>query len=199
MKIVNITNKADWDGAVLMQDGSFLQSWAWGEFQYQYGRPLERSALQDGQQILATLQLLKYALPAGRNYYFSPYAPEFENEDYYNLFLEKIREKARHEKVIFWRLEPQIIKKLQGPAPAVFPGILKTKDTHPSQTLILKLDKTADELLKEMKSKTRYNIRLAAKKGVRVKISADIKDIDKIYNLIQSTSSRQEIKAHPRD
>ncbi|MEE4197381.1 MAG: peptidoglycan bridge formation glycyltransferase FemA/FemB family protein [Bacteroidales bacterium] len=47
-------------------------------------------------------------------------------------------------------------------------------DILPSHTLFLNLKKDKDELLQSMKSKTRYNIRLSHRKGVRVKdVSAD--------------------------
>jgi lipid II:glycine glycyltransferase (peptidoglycan interpeptide bridge formation enzyme) len=56
-------------------------------------------------------------------------------------------------------------------------------------TVMLDLSPTEDELLARMKQKTRYNIRLAAKKGVRIRTGKDA-DIDLLYRMYAETSVR---------
>ncbi|MDC7227253.1 MAG: peptidoglycan bridge formation glycyltransferase FemA/FemB family protein [Spirochaetales bacterium] len=71
-------------------------------------------------------------------------------------------------------------------------------DIQPPSTVILDLNKTEDELLAGMKSKTRYNIRLAAKKGVEVR-TAGIEDLPEWYELYRVTAERDKIALHGYD
>lgn len=75
---------------------------------------------------------------------------------------------------------------------------------HPSveiqvpATVILDLRKTWDELLAGMKKKTRYNIRLAEKKSVRIR-SGNISDLETWYKMYQETAERDGIVIHSQD
>lgn len=85
-------------------------------------------------------------------------------------------------------------------------------DIQPPDTVLLDLInisdsekkiRTEDELLSSMKSKWRYNIRLAEKKGVKVrKINAESpdfeKDLDSFYEIYKTTASRDGIGLHPK-
>jgi lipid II:glycine glycyltransferase (peptidoglycan interpeptide bridge formation enzyme) len=64
---------------------------------------------------------------------------------------------------------------------------------------MLDIGKEEDELLAEMKSKTRYNIKLAEKKGVRVIISREKKYLDRFFELVEITARRQGIVSHPKN
>lgn len=57
----------------------------------------------------------------------------------------------------------------------------------PVVTRALDISKTEEEILAQMKPKTRYNIRLAQKKGVTVSRTSDA---DTLYNLLQKTAGR---------
>lgn len=178
--IVEVNNQEEWDKWIQKNNGSFLQSWLWGQFQKAYGRKIFYLALKEDNQIIAGTLLIKYHLPLGRFYFFSPAGPVV----YHDELLKAIKEKAKAEKVIFWRLERGEIKQTK-----------KVKDVHPIATLILNLQgKSEEDLLKDMKPKTRYNIKLAQKKGVVVKTS---EDIEKFYELAQKTAHRQQINIHP--
>lgn len=184
MLIKSVDNRKEWNDFVINNNGSFLQSFEWGQFQHVYGRDVQYLAVSDNNKIIAGTLLIKHDLPAGRSYFFSPYGPIIFHE----LILENIREKAQKNKAIFWRYENNNI-----------PGGLSIKTVHPKNTWLLNLtDKKEEQILAAMKPKTRYNIRLAQKKGVKIRISADIKDIDIFYNLIGQTSQRQKINIFPK-
>ncbi len=68
-------------------------------------------------------------------------------------------------------------------------------DIQPPNTVILDLSNSADELLSEMKSKTRYNIRLAARKGVVVE-SEGLPALAEWYGLYRQTAQRDAISIH---
>jgi len=65
---------------------------------------------------------------------------------------------------------------------------------QPIQNMILRLkDKTEEEIFKGYSEKTRYNIRVAEKKGVVVRYSRDEEDLKKFYDLSEITAKRDQI------
>jgi len=56
-------------------------------------------------------------------------------------------------------------------------------------TVILDISGDADGILARMKQKTRYNIRLAEKKGISIRI-AEIKDLDLLFKMYAETADR---------
>lgn len=71
-------------------------------------------------------------------------------------------------------------------------------DNLPSHTIFLDLRKNEEELLKHMKPKTRYNIRLSRRKGVKVR-RAGIEDLPVWYDLYRETSKRNGIVLNNMD
>jgi len=68
----------------------------------------------------------------------------------------------------------------------------------PSNTLFLDLKLGADELLAQMKSKTRYNIKLSQRKGVEVR-TIGMDQLDLWYNIYSQTAQRNNIYLHSID
>lgn len=74
---------------------------------------------------------------------------------------------------------------------------LKKSNTNilPTDTVFIDLKKDEKRLLQEMKSKTRYNIRLSFRKGVRVR-KKNYGDLDVWYQLYTQTCKRNHINLH---
>ena len=68
-------------------------------------------------------------------------------------------------------------------------------DILPSHTIFLDLKKEEEILLRQMKSKTRYNIRLALRKGIKVH-ELDTDGLSLWYNLYKQTAIRNGITLH---
>ena len=62
----------------------------------------------------------------------------------------------------------------------------------PTNTLIVNLSKDLDQILEDMRPKTRYNIKLSQKKGVTVRL-ADLNDLKIWYELYNETAIRNGI------
>jgi hypothetical protein len=62
-------------------------------------------------------------------------------------------------------------------------------DILPSNTIILNLEGSYEDILNRMKPKTRYNIGLAHRKGIDVR-TMGFKDLDQWYNLYLTTATR---------
>lgn len=69
---------------------------------------------------------------------------------------------------------------------------------QPPDTVLVDLSASSEEILGRMKSKWRYNIRLAEKKGVQVR-RASSEEIDVFYDLYKTTSQRDGIAIHHKD
>ncbi|MBU2595576.1 peptidoglycan bridge formation glycyltransferase FemA/FemB family protein [Patescibacteria group bacterium] len=183
---------------------SFLQSFAWGDFQKtekidNFRLALEETRLKGGFDAKAHLvgiaQIFKHPLPLGKSYLYIPHGPiideKIDEEEALNLWFEKIKEIAKNEKSIFLLAEPkQNLDQIQ---------ILKKSSKHiqAETTLILDLSRTKAEILGQMKSKTRYNIGLAKRKGVRIHLSKNLDDISIFIDLAKETSKRDEFRLHP--
>ena len=79
------------------------------------------------------------------------------------------------------------------------PIIKAPHDMHPRELFIIDITKSEDELLAAMKPKTRYNIRLAEKKAIKIIISSEKKCMNRFCDLVEITSARQSITPHPRN
>lgn len=186
--------KQQWNNFVLKNRGSFLQSFEWGEFQKAIGHQIWR--LQEkGLKAL----VIKHNLPYLKNYLYCGRGPVISQSEtaerkkqLFDLFLERVKEIADREKSIFFKIEPEQDTSCLTQV-SFKPSVKQIQPS--SKTVILNLDKSEDELLQAMHSKTRYNIRLALKKGVVVK---EAEDIDAFYNLLQKTAQRDKFYTHTK-
>ena len=74
-----------------------------------------------------------------------------------------------------------------------FDKFVQSRSILPRHTIYVDLTKSEDDLLNDMHEKTRYNIRLAEKKGVMIK---ENEDIEGFIKLLTRTESRQGFYSH---
>lgn len=159
-----------------MTSGAFLQSEEWGAFQRAVGRDVVRV---DG-----VGQFVMRALPFGMKYAFCPKGPTTE------VSVETLRAVAKKLDVMFLRVEPV------RPFSFFDRHLYKTSDVSPSHTLITDLTKSEPDLLSAMREKTRYNVRLAARRSVTVSIAKDA--LDDVWPLFVATAKRGRFRLHPK-
>ncbi len=200
------------------KSGAFLQSWEWGEFQEAVGRKVLRFIIDsngprrvdqniDGgmHEINSALQIIKVSLPFGKSYLYIPRGPILNNQEAEinnQKFLEVLKNLGTNENAIFIKIDPalasaQIDNKILNSKY----NILVSKNLQPKDTLILDLSKPEEEMIANMHEKTRYNIRLAEKKGVQIRWSTPETiqaDLEKFWQLAGQTSSRDKFNYHPK-
>jgi len=114
--------------------------------------------------------------------------------------LEKLYDFGKQNNLVFIKIEPYELKsKIQNQKSKINSKFIILNSSHPlfpSWTQILDLTKTEDELLKSFHPKTRYNIRLAHKKGVVVKEESDNKGFEVFSKLYFKTTKRQKYFGH---
>lgn len=69
--------------------------------------------------------------------------------------------------------------------------VAEGKPIHLQNTVLIDLNKSEEELLASMKQKTRYNLKLAQKKGLNVVISSENVEYEKFVELYLTTLKRQ--------
>jgi peptidoglycan pentaglycine glycine transferase (the first glycine) len=172
MHIQEITNKGDWHP----DTSEFLQSWDWGEFQCEVGRKILRLSVSE-----MYIQGFEHSLPFGVRYIYFPRADISDSRLEIIDFLKKRGN-------LFARVEP---------IPTIINHkSLVTKCRQPQHTLVLDLRNSEEYLLANMHSKTRYNIRLAEKKGVEIR---EMKNIDWFWELNKQTTLRDGFKSHGKE
>jgi len=158
---------------------SFLQSSSWLEFQKSLGRKVWQ---------INGINVIEHNLPFGKSYLYSP---RCEGKFLLEGFIKKIKELVRQENSIFLKVETQDavdLKKF---------GFRKSHNIQPTKTLILDITKSEQELLNQMHHKTRYNIGLAEKKGVRIKRDKNL--FEDFWKLMEETTRRDGFKPHPKE
>ena len=192
--MVEINDQKVWNEWLLsqrMQTGIFLQSWEWGEFQKTVGHKVHRYLNQDKDTIARLrnreiAQVIELPLPLGKKYWFIPRGEA----------LPGLVGEAQKHGVWFIRFEPITSDGLR------VKSYVKTRDISPPQTLIIDLGKSEEELLAQMHEKTRYNVRLAIRKGVEVRFSAkggSASGGEEFWKLRQETAKRDKFSTHPRE
>lgn len=188
MEIKKITEKEQWNAWLLKQnDPSYLQSWVWGELMQSIGQSVERLGVEENGQILAQAQVIYKPLPLGHQYAFCPKGPVLDRMVDQKKIYQTLSKYLQGRGCIFLRIEP-----------AEYPKDIPVSDTreiNPRATLVLEVVKSEDGLLAQMHPKTRYNIHLAERKGLRVSTE---KDFTIFWKLLQKTGTRDGFILHPQ-
>lgn len=195
-------DKLAWNNFVAANSSpsSFLQSWEWGEFQKSLGHKVYRLAVSD----LAQAQVIVRELRFGKMYMEVPKGPIFSssglaNTEVWQALQDKFLEIGQKEKAVLARINPPYAVPSDWFASLNFrqPEML-LHQREPEQTLLVDLQKSEDELLLNMHEKSRYNIRLAQRKGVVVRDASDSKDaFARFLEILDETSRRDHITLWP--
>ncbi len=195
------------DPLTLYPKAPFTQAQFYGQWQVSLGREVKRVVvLSEGKEV-AYFQLIKYPLLLGKSYFYIPYGPitkDFSADFFANLKKELIR-MALVANAVFVRLDftPPIkgdeSKKLLA---RIFtrssPWTYQSAYFQPRTEWFLNLDKTEDQLLKEMHKGTRYSIHLARRKGITTEIVTSNfgKYFEIFYELTTGTAKRNGFSLH---
>lgn len=158
---------------------SFLQSPEWEAFQKLLGRRTYRRC---------DMLLIEHTLPFGQHYLYAP-RPLLDTPHSLAAFLEGVREIARDQGTLFLRIDPLATSHPLALGSHAAPSI------QPRHTTFLDLTASEEELLAGMHAKTRYNIRLAERKEVRVD-QAGSGDLGRFLDILRETSARDHFRTH---
>ncbi len=185
-----------------IQGAHFQQGWEWGELGPSLGGQAVRlAACQDGEMVAAMQVFINPVRRTQQTHFMVPRGPALKQVTVQSMapLLDAARTLGLEHRSIGIRVEPNV-----SVADAQYSDMLTSLGLHPSHppsqprsSWILDLGKDEDALLAEMKQKTRYNIRLAARKGVEVH-EAGLGDLDAFYALYQQTAKRDDFFIHAK-
>lgn len=167
-----------------------VQSTEWGKFRTEYG---VKSVKVD--QVLYTIHKIPLT-----NYFYA-YAPRVIPE---KINYEEINKSLKENKCIAVNFDvPNVLANTPEAEKATQilekECVLAPRNTFAKSNIILDLKQTEEQLLQNMHTKHRYNVRLAEKKGVEVRKGNSMQDLDVFFNLHESTAERQKYYTHPKN
>lgn len=172
-----------------------LQSWEWGEFRRDTNVGVVRWGVYKKSKIVEGVQVTLHKIPGVS--WTVGYLPKGRFPGIAQV--RALRKIAKEYKCIFIKCEPMV--ELKGLGKNRF-DYLKRKGFVPGKPLFtrynfeLDLNFSEDELFANLKSKTRYNVRLAKKKGVKVSIDNRDEAFERYLELTKETTKRQGYYAH---
>lgn len=195
------TDKEIWNSFVLSAKdrASFLQSWEWGQFQQAVNVSCWRLLVEQDGVVKAVALVVKHSLPLGQSWLYLPHGPVITEVSLIPSVLQELNayvtELAQKESAMFVRIDPLLLESEKNILTAA--GYKKSrKEVQPKDTLLLNLLQTEEELLAGMHKKTRYNIRLAEKKGVTVRFSSAEEDVKLFLKLTKEVAARTNFHFH---
>jgi len=209
-QLVSVVNRDEWDAALLqLPHPHVLQTWDWGAFKEHWGWQATRWLwIQSGRPVAAA-QLLRRRL--GRvplSIIYVPKGPLLDIVDLslWEAVLSELEAKARRD-VLFVKIDPDV--PLNADESTTTPDVTAIRDLlqrrgwrlSPEQiqfknTVLLDLTVGEETLQARMKPKTRYNIRLGARRGVSVR-PGGLEDLATFYRLYRITSERDGFVIRP--
>ncbi|MEW5868699.1 MAG: peptidoglycan bridge formation glycyltransferase FemA/FemB family protein [Chloroflexota bacterium] len=196
---------SEWDAFVSQYpEAHLLQTGAWGELKAAFGWQVVwiGGPGEAGQAPRLGAQVLFRKLPLGFSLAYIPKGPvgggdADEPWQEWRALWPEIDAACRQRKAVFLKVEPDLWeagREETADSPAQPRGFrYSLQDIQPARTLLVDLSGDEEQVLARMKQKTRYNIRLAQKKGVVVSPSADL---ETFHRLMLQTGSRDAFGVH---
>jgi peptidoglycan pentaglycine glycine transferase (the first glycine) len=212
LRPVLMSQHAQWDNFINQHpSGHLLQSWNWGELKAHAGWHPLRLALWDEQQqqIIAAAQVLqrtasRLPLWAGHLAYI-PKGPilDWTQPTQCEAFFSQLDTYLRRQGALALHIE--LSQESATPESDLVLKRLTSLPVHPIRaiqplrTIVLDLEPAEETLLAQMKEKWRYNVRLAARKGVTVRPAETLEDMRTWYKVLRATSERDGFGIHTID
>ncbi|MFH1252986.1 MAG: peptidoglycan bridge formation glycyltransferase FemA/FemB family protein [Candidatus Uhrbacteria bacterium] len=176
-------DKQRWNDFIIKhgpRSGAFLYAWEWSEMALGH-----RYEFWENDELIGLASVGYVFLPFGQSYLSCIYGPiTFRQEKILEML-----ELLNSTEAIFARFEPaEEIKNRR---------VKKTRSITPPTTLITSLELKIEDLLSQMHHKTRYNIFLAERKGVKVRFLTAA-DLTAVWPLFTETAERDSFRLHSK-
>ena len=196
---------AEWDEFVAQHPhGSLLQTTNWARLKGRFGWKAHRVWLKRDGKLAAGAQILYRSAFMGLvSVGYIPHGPlvDWQDEGQTAVLLNQIDQAAYERRAGLVKMEPRLWQDETPWWPEMcgrYDLITDTDSIQPPQTILVDLRPSPDDILARMKAKTRYNIRLSARKEVTVRLGT-AQDIPAFLQLMQITGQRDGFALHQPD
>ncbi len=200
-----ITDRQQWNEFVASSPCcNITQSYEWGELAPHLGAEALRVGVVDdeGKLCAAILILISRAPVLRQSYFYAPRGPVIDDpaSPALTVLLNFVRAEARKRHAFMLKVEPSVLDgDTRWLAALERRGFRKNPyATHIRHEWVLDIQPDEKSLLAAMKEKWRYNIRLAARKGITVRRGEGQADLDTFYRLYETTSERDQFFIHDK-
>lgn len=171
-----------------------LQSWEWGNFREKTGVLVTRFIETVAKKDVSAFQITWHKIPKTNRWIGYIPKSDFPSGE----MIETIKKEAKKRKAIFVKFEPNVRadKKPDYDLTSVFAS---GKPLFTKFTFILDLKGSEEELFARLNQKTRYNVRLATKKGVKIEQDNSEEAFEQYWRLTEETTKRQGFYSHTKD
>lgn len=173
-----------------------IQSWEWGEFRKKMGTDLVRLGEYSGNKLTSAYQLTFHPVPFFKNITIG-YFPKGPMPT--KTMIKALIDLGAKKRAAFIKIEPNIIsdRKTTNDERLTRLGLIRSKKSlFTKYNFLVDLTQSEEKLLANMHPKTRYNIKLAQKKGVKVYDSTADSDFKTYLKLYFETTNRQKYFGH---
>ncbi len=201
-----------------MEQTHFLHSQEWADFRVKVGWNYEIMGCYENENLIAAMIISNKKIPIPiinrKMYYISRgIIIDYKNEEHIKKVTKELKQFLKKNNGVFLRIDPgEIFQKIDNEGNPIANGKnnqiiidnLEAAGFHhlgftrgfegmqPRYTFRVNLEgQTAKSILDNMDSKTRYNIKIGPKRGVKIVQSENI-DIDRFYALMEDTSKRDD-------
>jgi lipid II:glycine glycyltransferase (peptidoglycan interpeptide bridge formation enzyme) len=176
-----------------------MQSWEWGEFRKKTGLVVERIGVFEGSKMISAFQLTFHKIPHfGKTVGYFPKGIMPDEEQ-----LDVLKQLGKKNNALFIKLEPDISQPVGVPSGhdqitrfLIANGAVPGRPLFTKYTFKLDLSDSTEKLFNNLKSKTRYNINLAIKKGVEIYENSTAEGMEQYIEIMEETTKRQGFYAH---
>ena len=221
VEVISVKDPGTWDGALLsLPNPHVLQSWPWGQFKARHGwLSMPLLFQEEGRTVAAALALERKVPHVPISILYIPRGPalNWEETELVNRVLAALEQLARQRRALFVKIDPDVYYPdhvpSYSPRPVCGTAIaclledrgwcFSADQIQFRNTVLLDLDQPEEELLGGMKQKTRYNVRLAERRGVRIR-AIDAHNLEELsgaledfYQLYAETAQRDGFVIRP--
>jgi len=193
-----LTPAESWNQTMRTHGGHLLQSWEWGRFKQRHGWEPERVSVVTGAGEGHVQLLFRRKGPVSLGYV--PRGPVIAGDAsrVWPELMPEIDAAARRHRAITVIIEPNAPLGLSGRFSDA--GVVAgPAHLQPGRTVKVALADD-DAMLKQMHQKTRYNVRLAMRRGVEIeRREPDEASLRQFYGLMEDTAGRNEFVIHSYD
>lgn len=200
-------NSAEFDAfAASHPNGNFLQAPFWSEIKNTWGNEYIISRDENGKVRGTMLLLIKKVPKLPYTFLYAPRGPVCDPSDFDALrdMIDAVKQVAKQRKGYVFKCDPSFLmsdesfkQNAEKLGLHIIPSGKNFEGIQPN--FVFRLDiqnKTYDELFEAFHSKTRYNIRLAGRKGVTVR-RGDKSDLPAFHEIMKITGTRDRFSIRP--